>query len=193
MQIGRSLGKKKFTNLRELATRCITKDGAYNKETICIINWLNNQFIFTLKPCRPVSETRWKCHTVGLKKEVKERGSHTVECTNLLIVVFMMQRVYTREKYVSDFALSIRNAYSFEDYFLLWPQCFILWPQKTTKTALLDFFPSFSTFLTILWIYHLGMYFVFADLMLLRYYIWKYVILKYPCFNQRTQTIARSI
>ena len=57
MQIGRSLGKKKFTNLRELATRCITKDGAYNKETICIINWLNNQFIFTLRPCRLVSET----------------------------------------------------------------------------------------------------------------------------------------
>ena len=58
MQIGSSLGKKKFTNLRELATRCITKVGAYNKATICIINWLNNQFILTVRPCRPVSETK---------------------------------------------------------------------------------------------------------------------------------------
>ena len=55
--IGRSSEKKKFTNMRELATRCFTKEKAYNKETICIIIWLNNQFIFTLRRCRPVSET----------------------------------------------------------------------------------------------------------------------------------------
>ena len=118
-----------------------------------------------------------------LKVERSKKEAHIVECTNILIVVFMMQGVYTRETYVSDFALGIRNTYSFEEYFMLWPQCFILWPQKT-KTALLDylFFFSFSTFLTIPWIYHL------ADLILLRYYIWKYVILKYSCFNQGTQT-----
>ena len=51
----------------------------------------------------------------------------------------MMQGVYTRETYVSDFALGIRNTYSFEEYFMLWPQCFILWPQKTIKTVLLDY------------------------------------------------------
>ena len=37
------------------------------------------------------------------------------------------------------------------------------------------------------------MYFVFADLIWLRYSAWKNVILKYSCFNQRTQTIARRI
>ena len=51
------IGRKEFANLRELATRCITKEGACNKETICIINWLNNQFIYALRPCRPVYET----------------------------------------------------------------------------------------------------------------------------------------
>ena len=73
-----------------------------------------------------------------------------MECTNVLIVVFMMQGVYTREKYVSDFALNIRNAYSFEEYFLLRSQCFILWPKKNNKNCFSCFlFPDSSLFLTI--------------------------------------------
>ena len=119
MQIGRSLGKKKFTNLGELATRCITKEGAYKKETICIINWLNNPFIFTLRPCRPVSETIHE-NVILLR-------------TNVLIGVFMMEEVYTWVEYISDFALGIQSTYSFEEYFILRPpQCFILWSEKTT-------------------------------------------------------------
>ena len=65
--------------------------------------------------------------------------------------------------------------------------------QHKNCVSWLSFSFSFSTFLTIPWAYHLGMYFVFADLILSRHYIWKYVILKYSCFNQRTQTIVRSI
>ena len=110
-------------------------------------------------------------------------------------MVFMMQGLCTREKYVTDFALGIRHTYSFEEYFMLWPLFYTVASKNNIKTALLDclFFFSFSIFLTIPWAFHLGIYLVFADLILLRYYIWKYVIIKHSCFNQRTQTYARSI
>ena len=59
-----------------------------------------------------------------------------MERTNVLIVVFMMQGVYTWEEHVSDFALGIQNTCSFEEYFMLWRQCFIPWPQKTDHKIL---------------------------------------------------------